>query len=83
MLTRAHRPDPRTAALVSLLTAAGALPRLYPDLDRDGRQALKARAAAVSEGEWAGAAVRRAISEVQSAVMTAVMVPVVVSTTST
>lgn len=79
VLTRAHRPDPRTAALISLLTAAEALTQLYPDLDRDGRKALKARATEVSEGEWAGAAVRRAIAEVQSAVM----VPIMVATSST
>lgn len=81
VLLRDQDPDARTAALVSLLAAAEALPKLYPDLDRDARKALQARAAQVSEGEWAGAAVRRAINEVQSAVMTAVMVPVIVSST--
>lgn len=81
VLLRDQDPDARTAALVSLLAAVEALPKLYPDLDRDARKALQARAAQVSEGEWAGAAVRRAINEVQSAVMTAVMVPVIVSST--
>lgn len=81
VLLREHTPDARTAALVSLLAAAEALPKLYPDLDRDGLKALKARATLVSEGEWAGAAVRRAISEVQTAVTMAVMVPVMVSST--
>jgi hypothetical protein len=76
VLLQGGNPDPRTGALVSLLLAAQALPKLFPDADK--RQ-LRARAKKLSAGEWAGAAVKQAISEVQSAVMVAVMTPVIVS----
>ncbi|WP_353648511.1 GPP34 family phosphoprotein [Nakamurella sp. A5-74] len=72
-------PDPRSAVLISLLSAADGLKALFPDADR---KQLKARAAEVSDGEWAGAAVRQAVQAVNAAVMTAVMVPVFISTTS-
>lgn len=72
-------PDPRSAVLISLLSAADGLKALFPDADR---KELKARAAEISDGEWAGAAVRQAVQAVNAAVMTAVMVPVFISTSS-
>ncbi|RZI74080.1 MAG: GPP34 family phosphoprotein, partial [Variovorax sp.] len=42
----------------------------------------KTRAKQIAEGEWAGAAVRKAVSDVNAAVTAAIMVPVIVSTTS-
>lgn len=69
-------PDPRSAVLISLLSAADALRSLFPDADR---KELKARAAEISDGEWAGAAVRQAVQAVNAAVMVAVMVPVILS----
>lgn len=80
VLSQGGRPDGRTGALVSLLLAAEALPKLFPEADK---KQLKARAKELSDGEWAGAAVTQAISEVQTAVMMAVMVPVIASTTVT
>ncbi|WP_029138858.1 GOLPH3/VPS74 family protein [Nakamurella lactea] len=75
------RPDsPHTAALISLLAACQALPKLFPDADK---KSLKARAAELSEGEWAGAAVKKAIADVQAAVMVAVMVPTIVTSSGT
>lgn len=71
--------DPRSAMLVSLLSAADALRPLFPDADR---KQLAARAAEVSEGEWAGAAVRRAVESINAAVMTATIVPGIVAATS-
>lgn len=76
-LLQGGRPDNRIAALISLLLAAEALPKVFPDADK---KALKVRATELSEGEWAGAAVKQAISEVQAAVMAAVITPVIVST---
>lgn len=72
-------PDPRSAVLISLLFAADALKALFPDADRKD---LKARAEVISDGEWGGAAVRQAVQAVNAAVMTAVMIPVLISTTS-
>lgn len=46
---------------------------MFPDA---GKKALEARATELSDGDWAGAAVRKAIAEVQAAVMVAVMTPV-------
>jgi hypothetical protein len=66
-LTGTGVPDPRTAALVSLLLAAEALPRVLPDLER---KALKRPAREIAEGEWAGAAVRKAVEEVYAAIAT-------------
>ncbi|GLY07267.1 MULTISPECIES: GPP34 family phosphoprotein [Actinoplanes] len=65
------RPDPitpRTAALCALVAATGMEHGLLPDLDR---KRVRARLAEISEGDWAAAAVRRAIQDVQAAVTAA------------
>lgn len=67
-LTGTADPEPRTAALVSLLLAAQALPRVVPDLDRGE---VRRRAREVADGDWAGAAVRSAIEEINTAVVAA------------
>ncbi|MEP7178969.1 MAG: GPP34 family phosphoprotein [Pseudonocardiales bacterium] len=59
------QPDPRTAALASLLDACGLAKRASPDLDR--RQ-LRARMKQIDESQWAGAAVRKAIQSIHAAV---------------
>jgi Golgi phosphoprotein 3 (GPP34) len=64
------QPDARTAALVALLHAVDLLPRLFPD---QPRREVRARAAVVSEGDWGGEAVRRAVQDVQTAVTAAVV----------
>lgn len=69
-------PTPRTAALISLLAAVDAVPKIVPDVDK--RQVRK-RAKEISEGEWAGKAVRKAVEAVNAAVMVAVTVPVIAS----
>ncbi|MEU8239222.1 GPP34 family phosphoprotein [Actinoplanes missouriensis] len=63
--------DPRTHAMCSLIAAVEIERKLFPDLDR---KLLKARLRELSEGEWAAAAVRKAIQAVQAAVTTAVVV---------
>lgn len=65
-------PDQRLACLVSLLHAVKAEHRVV-----DGpRRELRKRAAEVAEGEWAGAAVRKAVQSVQMSVAAAVSVSV-------
>lgn len=69
-LTGSATPDEWTAAMVSLLLATDLTRKVFPDQDR---RALKRRAKQISESEWSGAAVKRAIDEVNAA-MTAVLV---------
>lgn len=70
------QPDLRTAGLVAVAHATGLLGRLVPEL---GRKQLAARVAELAEGGWSGDAVAKAISDVQVAVVAAVMVPIVVT----
>lgn len=72
--------DARTGSLVSLLLAVGAVPTLFKDLDGLSGRELKRRAKVVAEGNWAGAAVSKAIAEVQAAVNAAVIGAVAAST---
>jgi hypothetical protein len=62
------QPDPHIALLISLVHAVKAEHKVV-----DGpRRQLRARAAEVAEGEWAGEAVRKAVQAVQASVMAAV-----------
>ncbi|MDI9897548.1 MULTISPECIES: GOLPH3/VPS74 family protein [Nocardiaceae] len=72
-------PEPHSAALISLISAVDLTHKVITDADK---KLLKKRAKEIAEGEWAGEAVRKAVSDVNTAVMAAVMVPVIVSTTS-
>lgn len=72
-------PTPRAAALISLLSAAEAAPKVFPDADR---KAIRKRAKEIAEGEWAGEAVRTAVDAINTAVFVAVMVPAVVAGSS-
>lgn len=67
-------PLDRTAALVSILHAVDMLPKLFRDADR---KALKRRGKEISEGDWGGEAVRKAVQQVQ-----AVTVAVIVATST-
>lgn len=60
--------DERTAALVSLLLATDLTRKVFPGQDR---RALKRRAKEIAESEWAGAAVKRAIDELNAAMVAA------------
>jgi Golgi phosphoprotein 3 GPP34 len=63
------QPDQHMAMLISLIHAVKAEHKVV-----DGaRRQLRARAAEVAEGEWAGKAVRKAVQAVQTSVMAAVM----------
>ncbi len=72
-------PSPRTAALVVILHAVRTLPKLFPEQDK---KALTRRGQQISESDWAGAAVRAAVQEVQAA-MFAVIIATGAATTST
>ncbi|MCJ0891295.1 GPP34 family phosphoprotein [Rhodococcus sp. ARC_M12] len=78
-LVDGRTPSPHSAALISLISAVDLTHKVIVDADK---KLLKQRAKQIAEGEWAGAAVRKAVSDVNAAVMAAVMVPVIVSTTS-
>lgn len=67
-LTGSADVDERTAALVSLLLATDLIRKILPGQDR---RALKRRAKEIAESEWAGAAVKRAIDDVNAAMVAA------------
>ena len=72
-------PDPRTAAIVALLSA---IDRAHKVVDREGlsRSEVRKRAKAIAEGEWAAKAVRDAISAATAAVAAAVTASTVAAT---
>jgi len=72
-------PNPRTAALISLLSAVDAVAKAFPDADR---KAIRKRAKDIAEKEWAGAAVRKAVDAINAAVFVAVMVPAIAAGSS-
>jgi hypothetical protein len=57
-------PSERTVTLVALLQVTGALTKV---LEVDDRKALKARAKALTEGDWVAQEVKRAIDEAAAA----------------
>nr|WP_296778653.1 GPP34 family phosphoprotein [Rhodococcus sp. (in: high G+C Gram-positive bacteria)] len=72
-------PLPGTSAVIALVSAIDAIPKVLPGADK---KSAKQRAKEIAEGDWASEAVRKAVRDVNAAVMAAVMVPVIVSTTS-
>ncbi|NEA32300.1 GPP34 family phosphoprotein [Streptomyces sp. SID13031] len=66
------QPDERTAALIALLTALNVVPKVITDAV--DKKALKQRAKEISESDWAAAAVRKAVQEMQAAVTAAIVV---------
>jgi hypothetical protein len=62
-------PTERTVALIALLQATGQLTKVVSTSERkEDQKALKARAKALTEGDWAAAAVKQAIDEVYAMV---------------
>lgn len=57
-------PTPRTAALVALMDACDLARKVFPELDK---KLLKRRAKEITDGEWAGAATRKVIQNIQAA----------------
>ncbi|MFC5291112.1 GPP34 family phosphoprotein [Actinokineospora guangxiensis] len=70
VLAGTAEPDGRTGALIALLHAMDVVTRVIP---ADDKKAAKRRAKQIAVGDWAAAAVRKAVQEVQSAVMVAVI----------
>jgi hypothetical protein len=66
VLVAGAEPDVRTSALVALLVAVDATPKVLPVADK---RALVQRAGAVADGDWAGRAVREAVDAVMAAVI--------------
>lgn len=63
-------PDPRTAALIALLSALDATTKVFLTTDR---RAIRRRAKEIAEGQWAAVAVRRAIASINAAASAAVI----------
>ncbi|MBC6457161.1 GOLPH3/VPS74 family protein [Actinomadura sp. HBU206391] len=72
------RPNAHTACLFALIHACKLDRKIFPDV---AKSLLKQRAQEMAEGEWAGAAVRKVISEVHAAT-TAVLVATTTATTA-
>jgi hypothetical protein len=65
-------PDQRTGALIALLSALNVVPKVVTDAV--DKKALKQRAKEIAESDWAADAVKKAVSEMQAAVTTAIVV---------
>lgn len=65
-------PDQRTGALIALLSALNVVPKVVTDAV--DKRALKQRAKEIAESDWAADAVKKAVSEMQAAVTTAIVV---------
>ncbi|MDY7086169.1 MAG: GPP34 family phosphoprotein [Actinomycetota bacterium] len=72
--------EPRTAALCSLVAATDLDKRVFGELDQ---KVVKARLREISEGAWAAEAVKRAIDEIQAAVMVAIVASTTAATAGT
>ncbi|MGH8868783.1 MAG: GOLPH3/VPS74 family protein [Actinomycetes bacterium] len=70
-------PQPRIGAIVSLLYAIKAVPRVFGS--RENNTVVMARAKAIAEGAWAAAAVRQAVEAVNAATLAAVAAAVTTS----
>jgi hypothetical protein len=61
--------EPRIAALCGLVKAVGLEAAVFPDRPR---REIRGRLAAVAESDWASAAVRKAIAEVEAALVASI-----------
>lgn len=72
-------PDERTAALISLLSALNAVTKV---VDVPDRRAANRRAKEIAKGQWAAAAVRKAIEAVNAATAAAIAAAATTAATS-
>jgi hypothetical protein len=81
-LRRDVRPDQRTAALVSLLSA---LDLAHKVVDREGHSGreVKKRAKEIAEGDWSAKAVSDAVAAAQAAVTAAIVASTAATTAAT
>jgi hypothetical protein len=82
VLVRGVTPDPRTSAVVALLSSIDAAQVVVGPLPRAERKAVKRRASEIAEGAWAADAVRKAVAAVQAAVAASAAGAVVAATTA-
>ncbi len=68
ILLRDAEPDERTGCLIALLHAATAVTKVVPG----DRARVRARAKEIAQGNWAAAAVKKAIDSVTAVVVTVV-----------
>jgi hypothetical protein len=80
VLTQGLAPDQRTAALIALLSALNVVPKVITDAV-DNR-ALKQRAKEIADSDWAAAAVKKAVAEMQAAVTAAIVVSTTAATSA-
>jgi hypothetical protein len=76
-LVGGERPSGRAGALISLLHAIGVVPKVV----EGDKKALKARAGEISDGDWAGVAVKKAVQAIQAAVTAAAVTASTAGTT--
>ena len=79
-------PDLRTATLLGLAHAAGAVPVIFPPDQFGigvGKRDIIRRAERAAQGDWASGAVGRAVHDAQAATMAAVTAAVTAATTAT
>jgi hypothetical protein len=69
--------EPRTAAMMALVKAVKLEKTVFADLPRDR---VGARLKEISEGDWAATATKKAVEEMEAAVMVALMVPIMTTT---
>jgi hypothetical protein len=69
-LNRPDVPEQRPAALLSLLSAIGAVPKVFPEAEK---KAVRKRAKEIAKGDWAAKAVRDAVASIEGAIMGAVV----------
>ncbi|GAB2579921.1 hypothetical protein Aab01nite_56090 [Paractinoplanes abujensis] len=72
--------EPRTGALCALVAATDLDQRVFGDLDQ---KVARARLLEISEGAWAAEAVKRAIDEIQAAVLVAIVASTTAATAGT
>ncbi|WP_250031976.1 GOLPH3/VPS74 family protein [Paractinoplanes maris] len=72
--------EPRTAALCALVAATDLDKKVFADLDR---KVVQARLREIGEGAWAATAVKKAIDEIQVAVMVAIVASTTAATAGT
>ncbi|AXB47722.1 GOLPH3/VPS74 family protein [Amycolatopsis albispora] len=80
VLVDGRDPDERTAALIAVLAAIQAASKVLDLPERADRKLVDRRAKDIAEGNWGSAATGKAIEELTAAVMTAVMIPAIVTT---
>jgi hypothetical protein len=65
---RGVEPDPRTAAMIALLSALKAVTTVF---DAQDKRAVRKRAKEIADGQWAATAVRKAIDSINAATVAA------------